>query len=356
MNPRYFLTITAALALAGCDLSSTAQDGTSSETQTVLQALADNAGAITARLGMKQSATTIAARKSSQSNDSLWRIIDSSYCAGGRHAQYLEPGTINVQEYGPGRGLDNSASSCSLMESFCSYHEFGLDSVGRSDFRGIQHQTDTLTVTRFSGSGTWDLRSGLSLRYLQVDNFLGPKLATFRHLIELPHGCQFELRMRDTLIDTGWLNSDVDAPVVCEDQEVGRFIWDRKGAPRILDRTGRLLTPSFTAVSDFPEDLLGIHFTLLQRLPETVDSEVSLQAAIHWNFLPGDTLASSIVSLVQKRPFYSRLDSLRITGETSDTITFRIPNSFVADPSGSFSIEASLRPDGFATSSQFPIQ
>lgn len=42
MNPRQFLTTLAALVLAGCDLSSTAQDGTSSETQTVLQALADN--------------------------------------------------------------------------------------------------------------------------------------------------------------------------------------------------------------------------------------------------------------------------------------------------------------------------
>lgn len=363
MNIKRFLAASAALALVGCELSSTSQAGTSSETQSTLQALADNAGAITANLqaSTAKKAAIAPRRMSSSEDDSLWALAELHVCAEDSASTYA-PGRISVEWRTRGVGPDGSESSCSLKERFNQSREFSLDSLGRSDFLVSNHWMDTISIRTVDGTGISHLRSGLELRYIRLQAMISPNLATFSQLIELPGGCRIEVRIRDTLMDTGWCNSGVDAPVVCDSRTIGHFKWDQIGTPRIYDDRDSIVVPHPIQALRFPEDSMGLYASVIGLSTVPGDSMATLRLAFSWRFLEWDRFATPgmfHLCAFRRSGGMDVLDSIKATGRSLDSVSFRIPKSFAAEYNSFYVTALPLGHEigsGFwATSKVFPV-
>lgn len=329
MKPIHPLPLLGAILLAGCDAGT--QASTSSETQTALQELADNAGAVASKLSDPERSTSTAARTSRGLGAPVRSSWDSAQCAGSTTGLYSGFGEIYRQSQGPGSGPDGTASTCSLLDSRHDYREFRLDSTGRWTFAGSWRQQDTLHVQLYDGTGSWNLRSGLSLSYLRLVSYLSPRLDTFHHTIQIRGICLVDLRMRDTLADSGMVYSDVDAPVVCGGRTVGRFLWDRIGTPRVVDLAGKIVTPRPRTRSSFPEDELGLKADLIDAHSGPADSTSVLRLVVRWTLLSGDSIAPGSRFSLLALPDGSMLDSAMAPHGSGDTLSFRIPRDATPD-------------------------
>lgn len=279
------LAIASSLCLSGCLDGTTREEGTSSETQTALQLLADNAKTISSRRGpgSREIATNLGARRSS-SQDSL---LQSQLCKGyPTSVQYLGIGSVLGDSLGRGRGRDSTEASCSLEFSKHAYMEFSSDSTGSFTFRGTLGFTQALETLTYEGSGSWLLRSGVRLVYERLSS--RSSYTSFRSFqkIRIADRCQLELNMQDTLTDTGWQIGPVDAPIVCDGVLSGRFVWDFINNPEIRSTTGELIPARPTLPLTLPEDSLGL--SILDVRLDSSDGGWALRLSSAWRLLASD--------------------------------------------------------------------
>ena len=250
--------------------------------------------------------------------------IRSIWCAGASESRYAAlPEGIHLTWNSPGVGPDGTSSSCSLAESSHSGREYVVDSLGRSDLRFLRHQFDTLSRNVYEGSGTWELRSGLTLTYRSLFADISTRRAIFRQEIELLGTCRIDLAFTDVLADTGWINGVVDAPVICGGNLVGRFTWDRVGSPRVVDSRGDRVLPRMIIPARFSEDTLGLRATVVGLERNLEDSSARLRMEVRMGFLDWDTLAQ-VDWIHLSMPERRFVDSVPWSGRSVDTLEFRV--------------------------------
>jgi hypothetical protein len=349
MKPHLPLALLGAILFAGCDTGT--QASTSSETQTALQELADNAGSIASRLPTPGNSTVVSARRMDNSTDSTWAVIDSAVCAGGESTSHYDVLGINIDWLGPGTGPDGTAGSCSLASSIHPFRQYSLDSLGRSDFHGTRILSDTLQVDLYVGDGTWDLRSGLSLTYLSLSAYTSPTLDTFHQVIQFGGNCQIEVRMRDTLVGSAMKNSGADAPVVCGGLNIGRFLWDQVGMPQVLDLEGRAVPPRPVSRRSFPEDSLGVSASILGIDSVSRPDTIAIRSVLRWRFLAWDSIAIPDSVWLLDGSLWPPLASAPLQVASPDTITMLLSRSAFLAGMDSLLLELPFRSDrGWATS------
>lgn len=317
-----------ALCLSGCWDGPTREEGTSSETQTALQLLADNSGKIVSTFPSPQRDSKPAARSMNAGDwyNPQWL---ASFCIESTSMIYSEGEIISNHE-GSGVGPDGTAATCSPKDARRTFREFSLDSDGRWDFHGTQRTVDTFTKI-VQGTGIWDLRSGLNLTYLELEAYLSPTLDTFHQVILFNGNCRIDVRMRATHMDTGWLASGADAPVECAGRTIGRFQWDQVGTPRVVDLAGRIVAPRPLTRRSFPEDTLGLRVTPLGGASAPADSSAILRVSVRWSLLPGDTLPPNPRFSLYSVDVGTALDSAVALHGSGDTLSFRIPQNSALD-------------------------
>lgn len=317
------------LSLVSCDTGTKHTEGTSSETQTALQALADNAAAIAGRLPSSEQDPVVAGRTVSVDEDSTLHVIRELWCAGSSESLYGGfQGAVYLNWSSAGVGPDGERSSCSLEESIHDTREFIVDSLGRSDFHTVLRQYDGLERRVYQGSGIWDLRSGLTLIYRSLFADISTRKAVFRQEIELLGSCKLKLDFEDSATDTGSTVTAIDVPVVCGGRMIGRFLWDRVGLPRVLDPQGDLVLPRRILPVRFPEDTLGLGATVVGVQESAGDGVARLRVEVRMRFVEWDTLA---VARWIKLPGFDAtgriLDSVAWSGHPVDTLEFRVSSA-----------------------------
>lgn len=319
----------AGAVLASCDSGAMQADGTSSETQTALQALADNSFAISARLAPSLRPPAIAARALSAEQDSTFGLIEERWCSGASESWYGGfLGEIRLAWNSPGVGPDGASSSCSLKESIHTGREFQVDSLGRWDARFVRRQYDTLQRSVFQGSGTWGLRSGLILTYRALFADISTSKAIFRQEIELLGVCRLDLSFTDSLTDTGWTAESIDAPLVCGGKPAGRFLWDRANRMRVLDIQGKIVSPRRLGSQRFAEDTLGLRAQVVGFQAEPLGSLARVRLETRMRFLDWDSLAvPRWIMLVAPGEPERVLDSVLWSGKAVDTLEFSVSST-----------------------------
>lgn len=324
---RHILALALGLSLVSCDSGTKEADGTSSETQTALQALADNSFAIARNQLAISQEPSVAGRSVSVGVDSTDEEVRQLWCAGASESQYGSfQGPVYLVMRSAGLGPDGTRSSCSLEESTHEVREFHVDSVGRSDLRYSHRQYGGLERNVYQGAGRWDLRSGLTLIYRNLFADISSRKAVFRQEIELLGSCKLDLAFTDSATDTGWTLAQVDAPVVCGGKSVGRYLWDRVGRPRVLDSRGDLVPPRRILPQRLPEDTLGLRASVIGLQRDTTDSIARLRVEVRLHFLDWDTLAVVRWIELPSSSAYGRvLDSALWSGSSVDTVDFQVP-------------------------------
>lgn len=313
-----------ALLLAACD--GTAQEGTSSETQTALRLLADNAGAMATKLQPATDAPAGAARTLAATADPS---SEARLCKGSSWSVYSGPGQVFHRAKGPGVGSDSTNSTCSVRFSRHDFQEFWLDTIGLESMQGTYWQKDSLQVQSLEGAGTWKLRSGLTLDYRHISTYYTPRVVTSEQLIQIPGNCQIDAKLRDTLVDTGWINSGIDAPIVCDGRTIGRFLYDQVHAPRVVDLSGRIVHPRPVAKSSFPEDRLGLNISGFGAGWGT-DTTFGLTLDTYWRLLPGDSIPVGSTFKLYDDLSGSLIDSTTTPNDSGATLRFSVPRKLAS--------------------------
>lgn len=269
----------------------------------------------------------VAGRTVSVSEDSTLDEIRKLWCAGSSESLYGGfQGAVYLNWNSPGVGPDGERSSCSLEESIHDTKEFIVDSFGRSDFHTVLRQYDGYERRVYQGSGTWDLRSGLTLTYRSLFADISTRKAVFRQEIELLGSCKLKLDFEDSASDTGLTVTAVDAPVVCGGRTIGRFLWDRVGRPRVLDPEGDLVLPRMILPLRFPEDTLGLRAAVVGVQEGAGGGEARLRVEVRMRFVAWDTLAVVRWIKLPGSDVAGRIiDSVLWSGHPVDTIDFRVP-------------------------------
>jgi len=304
MKLRMTIPVLLAVLLWGCDSSSTSLDGTSSETATGLQLLADNASVITTSFPAKGVAAGRLARGLETAPDTAKARIDSIYravdCDGVAQSYYVGLGGVQKLTNRPGVGVDGQVSSCSGDYSRHWFREQRNDSLGWDDYEGTSIDSGVEYVwnpdwgwdgfrmrSEFTGKGIWRLRSGLTLQYDSMS-------MSYRYVSGRPTSLRFvqKIRFAETCrVELDFdLNAPIDAPVSCDGAVVGRFTWDNRSTPVVLDLQGRRVVPRGTGVGRYAEDSLGL--SLSQARVDTTGGAATLRASLSWRLLPGDTIAA----------------------------------------------------------------
>jgi len=309
------LALFGAILLAGCD--STAQEGTSSETQTALQELADNATSI-----ISNSTVPLATASPVGSARRMSTSMDSIMCAGypWQSTYQWRMDTLLVDRFwmerdslGPGVGPDGTASTCSVSESHHMLKSIHLDSVARLRSIGTYVQTGNLFHRSFEGSGIIDFRTGASFRMSHYSRHRTGSQDTISESLSFKGNCSVEF----SYVTGSELPSGVDAPVICGEKMVGRFSWDLISSPVVTDLSGRKIAPSHRPPISFPEDSLGLHATIVDAGLDSGDTTAHLRARFVLNLLPGDTAMDTMYlqsAGATERAWF---------GRSSDTLMFR---------------------------------
>lgn len=325
MNLRMTISVLLAAWLAGCDSSSTTA-GTSSETVTGLQILANSAEAIVSKLGEGKSAAAGRASRASTAPED-WKLLglDSpegfeaiSLCQPYKEHRYglLGTGFLNYSREQP-TGEDGGVCSIESQRSFVKerfYDQDGFRSyVGwnavRWDVRFDSFLVNTLTRydryrLRFIASyaGIWRLGSGIVLNYDSLKYFdstiydpRGPypyqkEIRRFEQRIRFADNCEVRLEFAEE--DT------LKAPVICSEAHVGNFVWDRQGNPLVTRLDGDVVVPQSVPRQTFPEDSVG--FSLRNPRIDTVEGVPVLSGTMAWRLLPGDTIRAGDSIVIQQ--------------------------------------------------------
>lgn len=246
-------TITA-LAFAATLLSSCGSDpqtGTSSETQTELQLLADNSRWISQANALPPSRSTVSARRSiaPSTQASMDCPMDSStqYEGFGRFRRVWRgrclAATDSLADFRRKRTLEHSGNGTIAMD----YAEY-----------------DSRSAWFSTGHGHWRLRGGLELG---IDTFrvasesLGFSLwYRFRYA----DACTFEYRATLETTDAGAKLPDrVLSPVTCGAKRIGTVVWDSAMGMQVQDLEGRNILPLARPEVSFREDSLGLQLVAL---------------------------------------------------------------------------------------------
>lgn len=297
-----YITIAGLAWLGGCDSTVSTQAGTSSETQTSLQALADNASLIAART-MPANAMPAAARRLASNTPGL--VVDTAtsliarLCSPWKHTSY-GIGRVQQEENFQGVGRDGLPSSCAEGYALHRVRSLEVDSFGRFQWDGtvlsMGDWDPALVTVNFSNTmgaaydsieatGKWELPSGLSLYYerlaVQYNINLPKNQLHFDQTITFGSGCRLQWSFYSD-------EASIDAPIQCKGIYAGRLRWDFHGIPQVLDAEGATITAHPVQKRFFPEDSLGIRVLDLQT--DSVEGSIHVQGRLNWKLFPGDFL------------------------------------------------------------------
>ena len=166
-------------------------------------------------------------------------------------------------------------------------------------------------------------------------------LDTFHQVIEVMENCRIEVSMRDTLRDTGWFGSGVDAPITCDGRTIGCFAWDQVAAPKVLDNSGNQVVARSTTRRSFAEDGLGLRTALVGVDSSSIADTALVRVALTWRFLSWDTLAVPDSASLERNGLSASL--LAISASSPDTAVFRLPRSEAGAEADSFSVRLLFR-------------
>lgn len=323
MNLRMTISVLLAALLAGCDSSSTTA-GTSSETVTGLQILANSAEAIVSRV---PSASSARAAQTMDVPDSLKPRLDSVLLAErcgpeGRTSHYGPVG--NYDRFVRNASAGREGRGCSLDYGWFRGESEKNDSKGWSRYAGVYSESGVRYVAdptfgnmalaariEFVGSGTWRLRSGVTLVYDSMYAQFAP-LTRFVQRIRFAGTCRVDLDFD--------LSAPIDAPVWCDGAMVGRFTWDNVGAPVVRDLQGRKVMPQAVVLQNYSEDSIGLWSESSQW--DTVSGVLRFGLRLGWRLLDGDVLdvGDSITVGVVGSSLSSRRISLGTNGQLEGSL------------------------------------
>jgi len=297
MKPILPLALLGAILLAGCDTGT--QASTSSETQTALQELADNAqGLVSLTPGQLSAATSASAARMLDTNAALDTETMTTDCSGQPWWSFYD-GTggryIDGYSYDPGTGPDGTPSTCSYRESHEHRETFYLDSVMRLRTDGTWSQFYNWSLQIAEGSATYDFRTGASF---EIPHFRRARSLTSNGAIDtlvetivINRNCQVVLT--GISIPYQLTEPSADAPVVCGGSVVGQFSWNQISPPVVTDLSGRTIAPRFHPPVSFPEDSLGLRARIIDTKLDPVDSTAVILAIFSLKLLPEDTARPS---------------------------------------------------------------
>jgi|GEM_PF-2039660 len=314
MKPTLPLALLGAILFAGCDTGT--QASTSSETQTALQELADNADAIVSNTPSLLSTPSL-----SVSARGMSTRLDTLICAGypWQSSYQWREDSFQVDRFvadreslGQGVGPDGTPSTCSAAESHHTLKTFHLDSVVRLQSEGNFSQVGNEFRQSFEGSGTLDFRTGASFKVTHFSHRRTATLDTIAETLAFKENCSVEF----TYATGSSPRSGVDAPVVCCGKTVGRFSWDLVSTPKVTDLSGSRIPPGHRPPISFPEDSLGLHATIIDVGLDSGDTSAHLRTKFVLNLLPGDTAMDTVY---MQSPAVMKVARL---GSADDTISF----------------------------------
>ncbi len=330
MNPRYFLPLLAALALAicallaGCDTSATLgtdlrQAGTSSETQTSLQALADSAHNISLLTGSNNYAT----RKATAQTDTFIGSYSTTY--GDPHYQSSKIYRL----YNPSLV---SRYDDQLIESDIEYKI----STGIDEMNIIILQT---------GSGT--TRSGVSFSF-----HIAAPIDRTRLMYTPPNGgiaiaghpdvlytinSRWEIIVPGPVYENEFANN---APVYENNLQIGWLIHKRGcgytplinfKSYDLVDLNGNRFDPKIKLPSrDWPNDSLGFFWD--KPLADTNKQDLLLN--YHWKFLKGTSQSLMHANFIHRPTIIFDTEEARSSRNTSGEYEFQL--SIQADTGSGF--------------------
>lgn len=249
-----FLVATS-LSLWSC--GSDPQTGTSSETQTELQLLADNSRWIAQPNGSTASRQIVSARRSAVSVAEVPEDcqMDSS-----------------TQYEGVGKFYRLWRGSC--MASSDSLSRIRRKRTLKHDAFGSQYldflESDTRSQWFSEGHGWMRLRGSLRL---EIDTFrvaFESAGVTAWYHYRFAESCTFEYRASATATETGYRFPDrVRSPVVCGGKAIGFVVWDITLGMVVQDLDGRAITALPRPEVAFREDSLGLQLVALTPRSET---------------------------------------------------------------------------------------
>jgi len=292
MKPHLPLALLGAFLFAGCD--SGTQASTSSETQTALQELADNADAI-----VSNTPSLYSTPSQSESARRMSTPLDTLICAGypwqssyqWREDSFLVDQFVADREsLGLGVGPDGTPSTCSAAESHHTMKTFHLDSEVRLRSAGNYSQFGDEFRRSFEGSGTLDFRTGASFKLTHFSHRRTATLDTIAETLAFGEDCSVEF----TYVTMASPLSGVAAPVVCSGKTVGRFSWDLVSSPIVTDLSGSRIPPGHRPPISFPEDSLGLHAAIVDAGLDSGDTTAHVGAKFFLNLLPGDTAMDTV--------------------------------------------------------------
>jgi predicted small secreted protein len=291
MNVRQFLTLAICALLAGCDTSATLgtdvrQAGTSSETQTALQELADNVR------GTPAAPMTNAAARQMLTDDrdpEYWNnVADSWISSCWAQVEELVP-SVSSHPYGKGYIWYSVRNDCATDRSGAAIapgyrgfmqaraHQDRLDSSGYlENLDGLYwRNSDSGTMTNGRWWGTYSYPSGF---VLDVDIRVDPSRFPDEGMIETSRRFSFE-KGRYLILDEKSLDEArrTCSPILDREQnaEIGRFCLDSFGTTTVFDAIGNRVKPRATSTQI--HDSMGIRL-LNQRIDgDTMRFELRIQ-------------------------------------------------------------------------------
>lgn len=347
MNLRMTISVLLAAWLAGCDSSSTTA-GTSSETVTGLQILANSAETIVSKLGEGKSAVAGRASRASTAPED-WKLLGLDSLEGEAAIGICQPYTNHgYSERGTGFDLYSreqpaaeDGGACTIESQRFFEKELRYDSDGLRSYSGwrvirwkVVYDSDRVKSGLapaqlyplswiVSYAGFWRLNSGVVLTYdslkyfdttvFDANNF-GKTRVRFEQRIRFADKCEVRLEFEEE--DT------VKAPVSCDGRHVGNFVWDRRGQPIVTNLVGQVVSAQGVPRQVFPEDSLGI--SLLDPRLDTVGGIPTLSGILTWRLMPGDTIASG--------------DSIKVLQWDTDAFDWVTKGTGVLGAKGAFSI------------------
>jgi hypothetical protein len=250
------------LVVGGCGTSSTqVAGGTSSETQSSLQLLADNSTWMKSFPSMGGSGRA-AARAATELLDAFYHCIEDS------SADYY--GRDYISRTWRGKSVDRNGNlSCSGPYWAYPIRSTQIDLSGIFRYEGtlIQEYSNVDSTYSVHDSGTydWTLPSGLRL---ELDKAIDGQWD-----VHFGAGCSFPLGR--------------NAPITCNGEKAGTFVWTPDSSPTILGLDSIALTPHPTSRIPTPYDSVGVWVTDVSSDGYTTSGQ------LHWNLLPGDSISTT---------------------------------------------------------------
>jgi len=255
--------------------------GTSSESHSTLQALADDAPAMVGLMGLPTPGAGRVAARAGESSPCLSPWRSASY----------RTGKLGWTEYPDLAGADSSGRRCEDGENRVRVLDAGPS--GLFEKWGVQADSSVAgNRNLFRGRGIWKLRSGsvYPLDTVVSDVNWNAGMIALRMAADLGKGCRVDLAMSSSLKDYfAGTAAGMDAPVVCGADTIGNFRWTFGMEPVVSDRKGSVFRPRLPASPvRFGEDSLGLRIEKL-----VVDSSAAtwdVSGRVGGRMLPGDAL------------------------------------------------------------------